>query len=392
VSETLKFKLFYLIRYIGDALFSPFLSLYFVAKGINETELGILFAITPLVTILVNPMWNWIVKDARISRLILQVMTLVEGALIIVLTQVSGFELFALIVALMAFLCSPYLSIQDGFTAIYTNKNKLDYTSIRIYASIAYVAALAMAAAATLIMDYAGLFLIAAGFYIATGFVARWIKPVEAQQPESERPKRDIKALLKNAQFWKYLVFYTIMIGSVRIGDTFYGVYMTADRGLNNLEFGIVFAAFIVAEVLVMQGLLVQGSGWKEKPLYVAAALMFAFRFLIYGIGAPNWAIIAVTMLRGVSWGIILYAHIKYMVKIVRVENVFASILMISLSFSLYTGIGNLIFGKYIESHGYQSFYLIHMGLILFSLLIYLTLTPKLRQASPHPAQGDSKC
>lgn len=386
MGETLKFKLFYLIRYIGDALFSPFLSLYFVAKGISETELGILFAITPFVTILVNPFWNWIVKDARISRLILQVMTLAEGVLIILLTRVSGFELFALIMALMAFLCSPYLSIQDGFTAIYTNRCKIDYTSIRIYASIAYVAALALAALATLIMDYSGLFLIAAGFYIATGFIARWIKPLETDQPEGERPKRNMKALFRNAQFWKYLIFYTIMIGSVRIGDTFYGVYMTVDRGLSNLEFGVVFAAFIVAEVLVMRSLLLQGSTWKEKPLYVVAASMFALRFFVYGLGAPNWAIIAVTMLRGVAWGIILYAHIKYMVKIVRVENVFASILMISLSFSLYTGIGNLVFGRYIETHGYQSFYLIHMGLILFSLAFYLILTPKMRPTSPQSA------
>lgn len=389
MNETAKFKLFYLVRYIGDALFTPFLSLYFVSKGINETELGILFAITPFVTILVNPLWNFVVKDARISRLILQLMTVVEGALIIVLTQVSGFELFALIMALMAFLCSPYISIQDGFTAIYTNKEKVEYTTIRIYASIAYVAALALAAVATLVMDYAGLFLIASGFYVATGFLARWIKPIEPETADDARPKRDLKSLLKNVQFWKYLVFYTILIGSVRIGDTFYGVYMTVDRGLNNTQFGIVFAAFIVAEVLIMQGLMMHGSAWKEKSLYVAATSMFALRFLVYGLGAPNWAIIAVTMLRGVAWGIILFAHIKYVVKIVRVENVFAAILMISLTFSLYTGLGNLAFGRYIEQHGYQSFYLIHMGLILFSLIFYLVLTPKARLESPVSAQGE---
>ena len=41
VSETFKFKLFYFIRYFGDAFFYPFMSIYFIAMGVSSANLGI---------------------------------------------------------------------------------------------------------------------------------------------------------------------------------------------------------------------------------------------------------------------------------------------------------------------------------------------------------------
>jgi MFS transporter, PPP family, 3-phenylpropionic acid transporter len=393
MNETFKFKLFYFIRFFGDALFTPFLSIYFVSKGITETNLGILLAITPFMTILVNPFWNWLVKDAKTSRLILKIMTLIEGALIILLTRVSGFELYALIVTLIAFFCSPFIPIQDGFTAVYTNQTKIEYTSIRIYASIAYVFALAVAGLAALFMDYDGIFLIAGAFYVLTALVAQWIKPLDEGKPTEVRPKRDLKSLFRNSNFIKYLIFYTVMIGSVRIGDSFYGVYMTSELGLSNSEFGLVFSAFIIAEVIVMRYLVLHGSHFSDKALYVTAAIMFAARFLAYALQMPNSVIIVMTMFRGIAWGIVLYAHIKYIIRIVRVENVFVAIMMISLTFSIYTGVGNFFFGAYIEKNGYASFYLIHMVMIVLSLAFYLVLPPKLKtEPSSLEMIGDQSC
>ncbi|MCK7489067.1 MAG: hypothetical protein MZU79_01595 [Anaerotruncus sp.] len=57
---------------------------------------------------------------------------------------------------------------------------------------------------------------------------------------------------------------------------------------------------------------------------------MFVFRFLIYMLEPPLPVIYAVTLLRGAAWGIILYARIKFLIKIVRVENVTPAILIVT--------------------------------------------------------------
>jgi len=233
IKETFKFKLFYFIRYFGDALFYPFMSLYFISKGVTEAELGLILAITPIATILVNPVWNFLARDMRAIRVILKVMTLIEGILIIVLTQISGFELYALVICLIAMLCSPFISIQDGFTATFANQNNIEYTSIRIHASIAYVVASAIAGLVIVYLGYTVLFVVAGMMFILTMLIAFWIKPLKDELQRQNAPQRDIKALLRNREFYKYLIFYTLMVGAVRVGDSFFGVYMTGVKGLD---------------------------------------------------------------------------------------------------------------------------------------------------------------
>ncbi|HRX91473.1 MAG TPA: MFS transporter, partial [Candidatus Izemoplasmatales bacterium] len=189
MSETFKFKLFYFIRYFGDAFFYPFMSIYFVSKGISDSDLGLIFAITPITTILVNPFWNYIVKDIKTSRLILKIMTVIEGAMIITMTQISGFEMYALIVSIIAFFCSPFINIQDGFTATFCNNEKIEYSSIRIYASIAYVVASAIAGSAILWFGYESVFIISGTFFILTSLIVFWLKPFKKDAEVSEDTK-----------------------------------------------------------------------------------------------------------------------------------------------------------------------------------------------------------
>lgn len=377
MSEATKFKLFYFIRYFGDALFYPFMSIYFISKGVTETELGILLAITPITTILVNPLWNFLVKDARTSRFILKIMTLIEGLAIILITQITGFELYALLIAIIAFFCSPFISIQDGFAAVFANREKMDYTAIRIQASIAYVVASMIAGIAILWIDYQWLFLISGFFFLMTALVGQWIRPVDEVESMIEKPKRDVKALLHNRNFYRYLFFYTIVIGAVRIGDGFFGVYLTSSRGLTTTEYGFVFSGFILMEVLMMRYLILHPNQFSQKNLYLSATIMFALRLLTYALNAPIWVVVLSTMFRGIAWGIILFAHIKMILRIVRVENVFLAIMFISLTFSIFTGLGSLYFGSYIEQFGYESFYLIQFALIIFGLIIYIVFPPE---------------
>lgn len=377
ISETSKFKLFYFIRYIGDSFFYPFMSLYFISKGIGEQQLGIILAITPITTILVNPFWNFIIKDVKMSRFLLKVMTLLEGLFIIIITRVSGFELYALLACLIAFFCSPFISIQDGFTATFADKSKIEYSSLRIYASMAYVIGSGLAGIIISSFGYDLLFLISGFFFAITSLIVFWIKPIEQDLPQSNKLKRNMKSLLKNIDFYKYLFFYTVLIGSVRIGDLFFGVYLVDVKSFPMTYYGFMFAAFVSVEVLTLRYLMHHGNSFQEKNIFLISAGLFGIRYLFYCFDLPVWVLVSVTMIRGVAWGIIIYGSIKYIIKIVRVENVTSAILFITFAFSIYTAIGNILAGNYIELHGYIPFYMILTALIGFSLVFFILFTPK---------------
>ncbi len=380
ISETFKFKIFYFIRYFGDAFFYPFMSIYFISKGVSESNLGIILAISPITMILVNPFWNFLVKDIKASRLILKIMTLVEGLLIIVLTQVSGFEMYMLIVCLIAFFCSPFIQIQDGFTATFSNNNKIEYSSIRIYASIAYVIASAIAGFVIMYLGYATMFIVSGIFFALTTIVILWLKPVKEETVVSDKRERDVKGLLKNIDFYKYLLFYTIVIGAVRIGDSFFSIYIVNDKGMSLTSYGLLYSAFVFVEVLTLRFLITRGQLTSEKTLLIIANLLFIIRFLFYGLNLPLSALIPITLIRGVSWGILIFAHIRFVIKIVKIENVTTAILLMTLFFSIFTAIGNFLFGKMVESIGFAWPYLILMFILVLGLLLFLVLTPKTRE------------
>jgi PPP family 3-phenylpropionic acid transporter len=379
-TESTKFKIFYFIRYFGDALFYPFMTLYFISKGISEHQLGIILAITPITTILVNPMWNYVVKDSRISQLVLKIMTVIEGVLIIVVTQITGFELYALIICLIAFFCSPFIAIQDAFTATYANNNQIEYASLRIYASIAYVLATTVAGIVVLYLNYEYLFIVSGIFFLATAIIAIWIKPLEQIKATDAKPKRNFRSLMKNKNFFKYLTFYTIVVGSVRIGDSFFSVYITNDLGLSAMGMGVVYSAFVLVEVLTIRFLTVKGNQYDEKKLFYFATMLFLLRFISYSFNFPLPIVILMTMIRGVSWGIFIYTHIKYIIKIVKMENITMAVLIITLLYSIFTGVGSILAGAFIETNGYSNFFILQTALIFLGFVSFLVFTPKINQ------------
>ncbi|HOW38014.1 MAG TPA: MFS transporter [Bacillota bacterium] len=378
--EIFKYKLFFFVRYIGDAFFYPFMSIYFIFKGLSEEQLGWILAITPITTIIANPVWNWIVKDSRISQTVLKFMTVIEGLLIILITRVNGFELFALIIGLIGLLCSPFMSIQDGFAATYALNNHIEFSQLRIYASIAYVLATTVAGFTVQYLGYEILFLLSGAFFLVTAGIAWWIKPLEKPSKVKSRPKRDLRALITNKNFLKYLLFYTLTVGAIRIGDSFFGVYITDQKGLSTLGWGLVYSGFVFFEVLVLRYLSIKGGLIDEKKLFLFAVSILLFRFLTYSLDLPLPAIVAFTMLRGVSWGVYIYTHIRYLSKIVRVENITAAILIVTLLYSIFAAVGSMFAGAIIERFGYSIFFLSLSGLILAGLVSFLILTPKVNQ------------
>ena len=356
------------------------MSIYFIFKGLSEEQLGWILAITPITTIIANPVWNWIVKDSRISQTVLKFMTVIEGLLIILITRVNGFELFALIIGLIGLLCSPFMSIQDGFAATYALNNHIEFSQLRIYASIAYVLATTVAGFTVQYLGYEILFLLSGAFFLVTAGIAWWIKPLEKPSKVKSRPKRDLRALITNKNFLKYLLFYTLTVGAIRIGDSFFGVYITDQKGLSTLGWGLVYSGFVFFEVLVLRYLSIKGGLIDEKKLFLFAVSILLFRFLTYSLDLPLPAIVAFTMLRGVSWGVYIYTHIRYLSKIVRVENITAAILIVTLLYSIFAAVGSMFAGAIIERFGYSIFFLSLSGLILAGLVSFLILTPKVNQ------------
>src|SRR5215218_3716814 len=110
-------SLFYFAFFAAQAAYGPFLAVYYTEIGLTGSEIGLLAAIGPLVSLLIGPSISAI-ADRRSQRVGLLVMSLVGTALLLLLLPIpKSFVWFLPVLALLNVVGSPAVSIADSLVA-----------------------------------------------------------------------------------------------------------------------------------------------------------------------------------------------------------------------------------------------------------------------------------
>ena len=370
--ESKKLKIIFFIRYFGDAFFYSFFQVFLAYKGLSESQIGIVAAITPFTSIIANPCWQFFSKDANTNRRILKVISIIEALLIISFTTVSSFEIICILTALVAIVGSPHYSLLDGFTATYCDINKKTYSKIRIYGSIAYVFSTTIGGILITQIGYNWVFTLSGIFMISASILFNFVRPLELTSEEKKPLKRDYRSLLTNKRFYFYLFFYIFTITVSGLGDTFFGVFLTKIKGLSESEYGMYYSYIVICECIIMFILGKWGKKIKDEYLFVFMGLSFSLRLLIAGLNLPTSVIVLCAGARGFAYGTFLYLNFNYIIKIVKLENVTAGILVIAIVNNTFLGIMNIFCGRLIESFGYNNVFLVQGIIIIIATFCFL--------------------
>ena len=115
-------KFIFFIRYLADALFYCYPALYLASVGISEGLIGTILSLTTITGLILNPIWSIVVKNNKVHRILLFVLSIIEGALIITYGNVTSVEGLMALTCLMAVVASPYYNLLDGYAAGLCNK------------------------------------------------------------------------------------------------------------------------------------------------------------------------------------------------------------------------------------------------------------------------------
>ena len=362
-------KVFYFIRYFGDSLFYSFFQLFLYSKGFPESRIGLILAITPITSILVNPFWNYISKDANVIRKLIRIITIIEGLLIITIGQLSMFELVAVLTCLIAIIGSPFYSLFDGFTATFTETYHMEYSKMRRIGALAYIFGCSLGGVLLNYIGYAWVFMISGFLFILCSIFISLIKPLPLEEKVKE--KRNYRAILTNKEFYFYLAFYVLTFSIASLGDNFFGVFLTKERGITDSMYGQIVAAWVIVEFVTMLILARVGKKAKDLYLYGLIGLVYAIRLFVVGFNLPTMVIIGFAVLRGISMGTLLHIHLKHLVKIIKLENLTAGIFIIAIVSSIILAVGNTVCGYFIEYYGYSSVFMVLGCIVLIATLIY---------------------
>ena len=108
--QTNRINLIYIFSFLGDALFSPFLALYYSSLGIEETKKGLLLALIPLSSLMGSLFYGKLSKNAKRNILIIRVLVLFQLIPMMLIGLFKSYYLIMIFTIIFAFHNSTFFS------------------------------------------------------------------------------------------------------------------------------------------------------------------------------------------------------------------------------------------------------------------------------------------
>jgi len=118
--ERIKYRLLTFVRYLGDSLYYPFLSLYLKQCGFIESKIGFILSLSPLIGILINPIYTKICKSLKITKNILTVITILEAIFIALIGLFHSFNVVTFLSIMLAIFGSCHYGMMDSLIAVFS--------------------------------------------------------------------------------------------------------------------------------------------------------------------------------------------------------------------------------------------------------------------------------
>ncbi len=357
-------------RYLGDCFFYAYFVLFLKDRGLLESQIGIITAITPLVAIIASIIWNQFAKNVNVNRIMMIIITIIEGILIFNYTKATLFRSFIFITIMTSLIGSPFYSLHDGFCEAYAEINNKNYSVIRAFGTLGYFIATLFAALILYLSkdNYDILFYLATGLFVTTSLWFIAIKPLDLSLIGKE-PKRDYKAVLKNKIFWIFLIVDIIIFGASYGADSYISLYFTNVKNLSVSTWSFIFAGMLAIEF----GIMIISNKFihiNENIAIIIYGLSFFLRSFLFAFDLPLPIIIVASLLRGVAYGFYFPYSIKAIKNICGIRNVTCALFILFIFKSLFKSIALVSFGTIIENVGYYKFYLLSAFVILVGVII----------------------
>lgn len=220
VKDYHRFQVQHFFRYLGDALFYAFLTIYFKSLEFDNWKLGTLLAIIPLTAILGSIVIGKLSGNEKKNILLLKAINIVEALVMVFFGFVTSFPLLLIITIVISFCNKSFYSLLDAAamdSSIDANKN---YSNIRIFGSLAYLIASFSGGYLIEWLNFKYVFMIAGALFLISGIFILFIKPrTSKENKKSTKDKDMIKNIFKTPNFVFYLLFYVFALGASNVTD-----------------------------------------------------------------------------------------------------------------------------------------------------------------------------
>ncbi|QQE75130.1 MFS transporter [Brevibacillus composti] len=324
----------YLFIYYGYGSFYPLISQYYQSIQLTGTQIGIISAITPVVSMITQPVWGMICDRFQVRKPVLMMALLLAGLLGLLFPAVSTFAFVFLLFVILSIFQSALVPISDSMALGYAKENHLQFGDIRLWGAVGFALAALLTGIALENWGTNSIFISYCAALLLAGLILRKIPDHAESVPRiGAGMLQGVKELFKLPRFVLFLIASFFIYGAINAHNIWFSLYYQQIGG-SIAGVGLAFMLFAGSEApfMKMAGYFVRRYG-LELTILLAAAVSAA-RWLWYSTSPNTTLVIALFFMQGLSVGFYLATAAQF----VR-DDTPASLQVTALS--LFASIGN---------------------------------------------------
>jgi len=347
---TLRLKIFYAALFITLGVQLPFLPVWFAARGLDASEIGLALAIPMLVRALAIPVATRVADRHDALRAVIVTLTATGLAGYCVLGLAAGFTMITAAYALASAAYAPVMMLTDAYALRGLARRGRTYGPVRLWGSAAFIVA---SFGAGLLLDVLApgdlIWLIVAAMGLAT-IASLGLSPIDSR-------KRPATAVAGSARaLWRDPAFIAVVVAAsfVQSSHALYYGFSTIDwqtSGFDGSTIGALWALGVIAEIALFA---VSGrlpATITPTALLLGGAVGAVVRWIAMGLSPPAAMLPLLQCLHGLSFGA---THLGALAFVVRVapEGLGATAqgylsVALGLAMAAATGLAGLLYEQY---------------------------------------------
>ncbi|MCY9662543.1 MFS transporter [Paenibacillus chondroitinus] len=350
-------RLFTFSFFMTMGIVVTFFPLYFDYKGYSKLQIGLLYAIGPLIGIATNLLWGFLSDRFQTVKKIMIILIIGQLITAILVFTAGWFSLLYICLAMFFFFQQPVNSLNDSQLMLSIRASGKSYASFRVWGSIGF--AVSAGGFGLLLRHYGtGLTPILCLFTITCTLILVFFLK-DARQSGKKMALGGMLSILRSKKFVWFLTLIIILSVSHRFNDGFLALYMR-QLGAPDSVIGYAWMASALSEIPMFFFLSKHGHRFKELPLLAFAGIIYALRFFIMGsIHNPVW-IIGVQLLHSLTFGVFLITANRYLSQIIPDEYRSSGQAIFAVAWSSIAGLISGMLGGWIyDALGGSTVYLI---------------------------------
>jgi len=386
-SESITIGAGYFWYYAGVGAFVPFNALYYRSLGFSGLEVGVLTALPAIATAFLGPVWGILADTFGIHHHILRAVLLAAAGIVLLLTGITSFVPFMIVLAMLAMVIVPVPGLWDSYAVSAVERGGAPYGVLRIFGSIGFTA-MVLTMGRVMAGDLNTVFMFAyAACFLVTVAVAWRLPALGERQPR--RLLDGLQAVSHSAPYrLLLLVAFLISVGYTTL-NIFLSMHIESLGGDTSIA-GVAFATSAMSELPVIGfGAYILKRIGARNVIFVALCV-YIVRFGLLGFATGTHMVLLAQLMHGLSFGMFLIASVTLAHRLVGRENAAtAQALLAMVSVGMGSITGSLLGGVAIDYASTSLMFRVVMLTMSLALVIFFVGTRRIsRSAYDPPAAG----